>query len=356
MSKVCRICNIEKPFEEFSRRNDYATVGYRNECKPCRTRQSKYLNTFRGHFVQLLGHAKANAAQRSDRGRIDAGVFELTIEDLEDIWNEQQGKCYYSGIPLSYTCNDWRTSLERLDNTKGYIRENVVLCCLECNNIGQWSHEKIHEMLVLIGEESTITRDDFNFKAKPIKKRENVEAFEVDNCILYKCHYCDEMKSVEYYPIKSCSQCLKCKNISNRENRNNNQPRVSMLKLVTQAKDHSKKRNSGKYVREGDFEIDYDYLVDMFVDQKGLCYYSGLPLKFGDYRETNWKCSVERKDPKKDYTKDNVCLVCLEFNSTDPSVLMKYNKEGSSGWSKEKFQYFLKHVKETILEQYEITI
>lgn len=50
--------------------------------------------------------------------------------------------------------------------------------------------------------------------------------------------------------------------------------------------------------------------------------------------------SLERKDTQIGYTKENCCLICIEFNTTDWSILKCENddREGSSGWNKEKLK------------------
>lgn len=42
----------------------------------------------------------------------------------------------------------------------------------------------------------------------------------------------------------------------------------------------------------------------------------------------------------------NVCLICKEFNTFDQSVVYKNNDSGCSGWTKEKFDFFVKYVSE----------
>eukprot|EP00877_Chromochloris_zofingiensis_P003867 jgi/Chrzof1/13481/UNPLg00567.t1 len=83
------------------------------------------------------------------KGRVAAAAITITTHDLEQIWISQDGRCYYSGIEISYTTKDWLTSLERLDQGKGYTRDNVALCCLEFNSCSQWSADKIVELINL---------------------------------------------------------------------------------------------------------------------------------------------------------------------------------------------------------------
>lgn len=86
---------------------------------------------------------------------------------------EKQGwRCYYSGVLLSWLCDDWnRFSVERLDNTKNHTADNIVLICRILNvtpskgkhinpedGVGQWSKKKIlfaftSQKLVPISEE-----------------------------------------------------------------------------------------------------------------------------------------------------------------------------------------------------------
>ena len=64
-------------------------------------------------------------------------------------------------------------------------------------------------------------------------------------------------------------------------------------------------------------------------------------MTFGSYLNNDWICSLERIDPLKGYTKTNVCLICIEWNSADRTCMAKKeNMNGSCAWSKEKFEYF----------------
>ena len=56
----------------------------------------------------------------------------ITQQDLKDIWDEQNGLCYWLKIPMSpedlFVSNSpFAPSVERLDSQKGYHRDTVVL-------------------------------------------------------------------------------------------------------------------------------------------------------------------------------------------------------------------------------------
>lgn len=51
-------------------------------------------------------------------------VFDLTMEDFMEFWEKP---CYYCSDLVEYI------GIDRRDNSKGYIKTNVVSCCSQCN-------------------------------------------------------------------------------------------------------------------------------------------------------------------------------------------------------------------------------
>lgn len=84
----------------------------------------------------------------------------------------------------------------------------------------------------------------------------------------------------------------------------------------------------------------YDnHVIEIFDEQRGLCAYSGIPMTFGSYHRDDWMCSAERKDTSIGYTRENVCFICYELNTT---VILRQGDDrttGNSGWSREKVAY-----------------
>lgn len=55
---------------------------------------------------------------------------------MYSLWEKQQGKCAYSGVPMtfgSYKDKWWTASLERKDITVGYVKDNVCFIAYEFN-------------------------------------------------------------------------------------------------------------------------------------------------------------------------------------------------------------------------------
>jgi hypothetical protein len=78
----------------------------------------------------------------------------LTINDINQLFQKQNGLCYWFNVPL-IPSNDSKhpqqPSLDRLDRNKGYTRDNVVLTCYSAN-IGrnETSVEEWEKFLILL--------------------------------------------------------------------------------------------------------------------------------------------------------------------------------------------------------------
>lgn len=69
--------------------------------------------------------------------------FQVDIEDLEGLWERQQGQCYYTGLRMHTALNAIQTrnlvgdpfavSLDRKDSSLSYTIDNLCLCCMSVN-------------------------------------------------------------------------------------------------------------------------------------------------------------------------------------------------------------------------------
>jgi hypothetical protein len=164
MSKVCSKCKIQKSIDEFRLRKD-TKDGHRSYCKTCQDKKNKdYLSTLEGCITQLLGHAKSKAEDRKKKNRNDnSGEFTLVRDDILDLWNNQNGLCYYSNLPITFK-DAWKISLERLNQSFGYTKETSVLICTEFNVASQWTQDKIIEMLMILDEDIQSNYINFDLK------------------------------------------------------------------------------------------------------------------------------------------------------------------------------------------------
>jgi len=68
----------------------------------------------------------------------DKKPLSITWEDLRDKFEQQGGRCYWFDIELNPddifgSYNPLTISADRLDNSRGYIHGNVVICCRMAN-------------------------------------------------------------------------------------------------------------------------------------------------------------------------------------------------------------------------------
>lgn len=319
---------------------DQTTIGIYTtqlECSVCsKKRTNDYRDTYSGYLNNLLYNAKINAQKRKVRGRLAAGYFNITINDLVELWDKQKGLCYYSHIPICTTnCSNWQASIERLDDENGYIRENIVLCCLEFNGRTKWSQMKIHQLFQLSTKENINV--DFELHTKSVKKRHSHKKNMINGKEYYRCYDCNKLKERLFFNKIISEGCIEC--CRKYEKYNRSTPRGHMQKLIRAARLHSKRREKNN--RNIDFNIDLDFIIKLFFRQLGMCAYSNVPLNFGSYYDGQWTASLERIDSLKGYTHDNVCLIALEFNTQNMKcVSKKIGNNGSGGWSHEKFEYF----------------
>ena len=61
--------------------------------------------------------------------------WELTIEFIDALHEVQSGQCVFSGLPIGWSERGWdhSASIDRIDNSKGYLPDNVHLVHKEIN-------------------------------------------------------------------------------------------------------------------------------------------------------------------------------------------------------------------------------
>jgi len=125
----CNKCNIFRESNHFTKGTKIVT-----ECHDCSNKKSEfYRTTLRGFLLRLLGCSRKSNKRRETLNNKNL-EHSITLKNLCDLILKQQGRCYYSSIPLVYKSNsDWLCSIERLDNSKGYTLDNIVLICNEFN-------------------------------------------------------------------------------------------------------------------------------------------------------------------------------------------------------------------------------
>jgi hypothetical protein len=155
--KVCNKCQLPKPIEEFSNRgigsNNFRArkADYwdpkKNTCKAC---DAEYAREFRkknpgyrgsgknknsdNRFLMSAIRARINVCLCNQRKRGKISETDLTDEYLYDLFQQQDGKCRYSGEPMVIDTKHLLTlSLDKIIPDLGYMKGNVQWVCWAVN-------------------------------------------------------------------------------------------------------------------------------------------------------------------------------------------------------------------------------
>lgn len=129
--KLCTACEQPLPLDMFPR-NGATKDGRSSHCRPCNTLQHKERSS--ASPKARLRHCLSNGRSEAKRKGLS---HEITIDDLTRLWRFQEGRCRYTGIPMVYD-GEGRpesVSIDRVDSSLGYVRSNVVLCCVYVNRM-----------------------------------------------------------------------------------------------------------------------------------------------------------------------------------------------------------------------------
>ena len=108
------------------------------ECRDCENKRKDKIYKERVHKKGLTWNINQILKGVKLRVKKCAMDYDLDIEFLTELYNNQNGICAYSGRKMVFDINSQeRLSLDRKDSSKGYIKTNVVWCCWTANNIKQ---------------------------------------------------------------------------------------------------------------------------------------------------------------------------------------------------------------------------
>lgn len=127
---ICCNCSIYKPPKEFynnKSKSHIARGGKESICIDCKkkydvVRSSRKL-TVREFLIRLAAHTKCRTSKE----------YDINPKYLLELYNNQKGLCAISGVMMTYMRGSGRVytniSIDRIDNSKGYIKGNVHLVC-----------------------------------------------------------------------------------------------------------------------------------------------------------------------------------------------------------------------------------
>ena len=96
--------------------------------------KSKYLSQqYEWQQSNIFQYRFTTARSRAYKRGLD---FDITPEYLKTLYELQESKCYYSGIPFTDSKDGlYSISIDRIDSSKGYVKGNVVLAASIINSM-----------------------------------------------------------------------------------------------------------------------------------------------------------------------------------------------------------------------------
>jgi hypothetical protein len=124
VAKMCRECY-----------NNHEAV------KRCgKNRASRKIKSFKEDIAFYIKTRAYSIRSRCNQQKVP---YDIDAEYLYELWNLQQGRCYYSNLEMKsegkvHGFQSWFSpSVDRKDPTLGYIKGNVVWCCSCVNSFKQ---------------------------------------------------------------------------------------------------------------------------------------------------------------------------------------------------------------------------
>jgi len=141
----CPDCGKELRYK----RRDHATQMLRlnTSCCNCGARKRGAVN--HGHHRGVsISYFEAKKYDAIARGY----CFEITIDDVADLLEEQMYQCALTGEPVALDkCGGCSGSIDRIKNEEGYTKDNIQITTKEINMLrGSFTMEKFVELCALV--------------------------------------------------------------------------------------------------------------------------------------------------------------------------------------------------------------
>jgi hypothetical protein len=260
----CPACGLNKPLYAY-KANIRSYYGFKfTKCILC-------YDDLQCPFRKIVSNTRACTIKRNKAG-LNHDKPNIDVAFLRDLLEKQNGRCAYSNLklaPQNRGANPFNMSLERVDNSIGYIKTNVVFICafLQFGNGGCFDKQSTKDLLLYQAK-----NDSFIFCEKAF--REQVE---------------NPNSAVRHY---ICNCMVKtCQNSARRRSKN-------------------ERRSDSSGVCAKDI---FDVIVEQIIVQKGRCILTERPFVYLPHNPHS--PSRDRLDDSLGYVKGNLQLIALPLNT-----------------------------------------
>lgn len=170
--KKCSSCNELKPLSSFGK-DSRKKFGVRSRCKQCdniasktyyslhREKRLDYAKSFYINYTQCSLDNRFESILKNAIKRKKLNCF-VTVEDLHDVWQKQNGLCAYTKLPLTSQAHQFNTvSLDRIDSDKDYTADNIQLVCVPINRMkSDMTEDQFINLCRLVAQNSGVQTPD----------------------------------------------------------------------------------------------------------------------------------------------------------------------------------------------------
>lgn len=237
---------------------------------------------------------------------------EFTVNELEDMFKQQKGRCFISGDILNAKMFDgdpYNMSCERLDNSKGYVKGNVVIIA-QYLQLGQHYDFGPNEIKSWFNYNSV--NDGFVFNPSDLLKPIRNEREKRRKIIKGDKQQCTDCR---IFMLKKCfsknhTVCRNCDKIRSKKRRNT--PHGFIMNMSQAAK----RRMIIKGVKSNTKLS--KLFTDKIIQQKGRCAWTGIPFVYKSRHK--FAPSPDRIDDTKSYNYDNVRIIISPLNTRNNKI------------------------------------
>lgn len=148
---LCHICGQYLPVENFNMAggNKYSIRNGRDKrCSKCKREQNKQARTKYSDEKRLIKTLQDRWLGARDRAKRKGIPFTISKEDLLNLWNQQNGLCKISKIPMTFEMDEGRIytniSIDQIEPGKGYTLDNIQLVCSGVNQLkSNWDMDTV---------------------------------------------------------------------------------------------------------------------------------------------------------------------------------------------------------------------
>lgn len=140
-TKICCRCKKELPLtEKFFHVSNFLLDGFNSHCKECRQKSYHLRRKPENNLEKLLNQRIIDLKTRTKKKRVKYDtILDFDLGYLLHLWIEQGGRCAISNIEMTHILydghNNTNVSIDRINSTKGYTKDNIQLVCSIINKM-----------------------------------------------------------------------------------------------------------------------------------------------------------------------------------------------------------------------------